>query len=68
MKKCIHKIFKISIVLLLPQLLASTAEASFGCGFKPFPPFGCKSDSAQCACRVDSYGKEHCEWIFTDCR
>lgn len=33
---------------------------ALGCGFEPFPPFGCINPHAQCVC--DSH--DNCQWIW----
>lgn len=40
-------------------LLTIAFVAAFGCGFQPFPPFGC-TGHAECVC--DAAG--HCQWIW----
>lgn len=50
-------------VLLLVGVLF-VADASYaGCGFQPFPPFGCQASQAQCVCSGAG-----CEWVFYGCK
>lgn len=49
------------VIALLIVVAASPAVAA-NCGFKPFAPFGCKSENARCVCDADG----NCQWVF-DC-
>lgn len=50
-----------TIALAAAVLLAPvSAVAGLGCGFRPFPPFGCKNPQPDCVC--DSHN--NCEWIW----
>ena len=57
--------FLLLVVMGVGVLLfsAGTACASAGCGFRPFPPYGCLDGQAHCIC--DSDGR--CEWVWV-CR
>jgi hypothetical protein len=46
----------VGVVLLV---LTGPVCAQSGCGFKPFPPMGCKSSDAVCRC--DDNG---CQWVW----
>lgn len=52
------------IIFFAIALISTQASAAYSCGFKPFPPFGCSSNDAECICRVDSRGNRDCEWVF----
>ena len=47
-----------SVLLILAGVSGKTCAQS-GCGFKPFPPFGCSGSDAVCRCDDDG-----CQWIW----
>jgi len=59
MKTAILAIVVTVISLLALSMYSDTSCAQSGCGFKPFPPMGCKSSDAVCRC--DDGG---CSWVW----
>ncbi len=53
-----------ALLLAVAALSVSTPVYAASCGFKPFAPFGCRSNNAVCIC--DQGG--NCRWVFVDCR
>ena len=62
MKTAINILIGLAVVAALsiePAVPAVAPVEARACGFKPFPPFGCKRSDAVCIC--DDRG---CHWVW----